>query len=271
VNETASGALRPGEGSVVDRPAVTVDRSSDRFCPVPVLRVGGELCLVNAPLVEAETAKVLPEALLGLVLDLSDLRLGDELGLLILPMIARRAEREHGLRVALAGASTAVRARLRQLGARFLDNFDTVEQARASLECDPTPRSFAVRLPFDAGAPRQAREIVGYACDRWGQAEVARAGQIIVSELVANAVEHARPTLELVVRLRDRVQIEVADGSPDPPVPADPRRPASCRPARGYGLIMVNAFSANWGFLPTERGKIVWATLPRAGTVPCTR
>jgi anti-sigma regulatory factor (Ser/Thr protein kinase) len=48
--------------------------------------------------------------------------------------------------------------------------------------------------------------------------------QIIVSELVTNAVEHARPILELVVRLRDRVQIEVADGSPDPPVPADPRR-----------------------------------------------
>jgi hypothetical protein len=77
VNETAGGALRPS--GLVDRPAVTVDRSSVRFRPVPVLRVGGELCLANAPLVEAATAKVLPEALLGLVLDLSDLRVGDEL------------------------------------------------------------------------------------------------------------------------------------------------------------------------------------------------
>ncbi|MEU7816965.1 STAS domain-containing protein [Pseudonocardia sp. NPDC049154] len=250
-----------------DRPAITVDRSSEGFRPVPVLRVGGELCLVNAPLVEVETAKILPEALLGLVLDLSDLRLGDELGLLILPMIARRAEREYGLRVALAGASTAVRARLRQLGARFLGIFDTVEQARASLEYDPTPRSFAVSLPFDASASCQARDIVEYACDRWGQDEVSRAGQIIVSELVANAIEHACPTLELVVRLRDRVQIEVADGSPDQPVPADRGRQASCRRSDGYGLIMVDAFSANWGFLPTVQGKIVWAMLPRAGTL----
>jgi hypothetical protein len=74
---------------------------------------------------------------------------------------------------------------------------------------------------------------------RWGATARCRhcgrqtdeAGQIIVSELVANAVEHARPTLELVVRLHDRVQIEVAGGSPDPPVPADPQRPASCRPS----------------------------------------
>jgi hypothetical protein len=48
----------------------------------------------------------------------------------------------------------------------------------------------------------------------------------------------------------------VQDGSAAPPVIAS--GPAA---GRGRGLLLVEASSHSWGWMPTEGGKVVWASL----------
>ncbi len=86
---------------------------------------------------------------------------------------------------------------------------------------------------------------------------------LVVTELVANAYDHARAPRRL--RLypspdRHALRIEVEDGSPD-------RLPvlgtSSLGQARGRGLIMVDSLSLrHWGTQVLPDGKAVWAELP---------
>ncbi len=80
---------------------------------------------------------------------------------------------------------------------------------------------------------------------------------LIVSELVANAIEHARTPLVVALgRDGDRMHIRVRDYSPDPPV----MRSAEDDPRRGWGLRMITML-ATWGSEPHPDGKTVWATV----------
>jgi hypothetical protein len=109
-----------------------------------------------------------------------------------------------------------------------------------------------------SGAARRAREIVTEACARWEIPRLADPACVIATELVANAVRHARTLIELHVLLRPRhLCLAVRDGSSRPPRPRHPHRDG------GRGLALVDAFSLAWGHLPTSRGKVVWATLNR--------
>ncbi|MFE7774325.1 ATP-binding protein [Streptomyces sp. NPDC057445] len=85
------------------------------------------------------------------------------------------------------------------------------------------PRSTTRRLPHDATAPAAARRITRSLLARWGwRPDSIDAAVLVVSELVTNAVEHARPPLRLRLRLRPAapavgspdVRIKVSDGGP---------------------------------------------------------
>jgi len=82
---------------------------------------------------------------------------------------------------------------------------------------------------------------------------------IVVSELAANAVRHARSGFTVSLTLAaDAVWIRVEDARPlaglrgDPPLPVSP----------DHGLGLVDAVSARWGVQPADGGKTVWAELP---------
>jgi anti-sigma regulatory factor (Ser/Thr protein kinase) len=85
---------------------------------------------------------------------------------------------------------------------------------------------------------------------------------LIGSELVTNAVLHARTELILTLELReDRVRISVKDRS---------RNPATLRHYRpdaltGRGLGVVAALSDRWGVSTAPDGKVVWAELQANG------
>jgi anti-sigma regulatory factor (Ser/Thr protein kinase) len=79
--------------------------------------------------------------------------------------------------------------------------------------------------------------------------------ELLVSEVVTNAVLHARSALSLcVVRQGDRIRVEVEDTSPVAPVV----RPHDDTAMTGRGLALVAALAAEWGVQPTDRGKSVW-------------
>ena len=118
-------------------------------------------------------------------------------------------------------------------------------------------------LPADATAPRSARGLLQEAARDWDvDDDLYHDAAMVVTELVANAVDHARTSSTLTVDLDDRgLRLAVRDASPDSaprPRPVDPAAP------RGRGLQMVDALADSWGVTPHTDGKTVWAVLRRS-------
>ena len=92
----------------------------------------------------------------------------------------------------------------------------------------------------------------------WRLAELVFTTELIVSELVTNAIRHATGPVELRL-LRDRALIcEVADGSS-----VSPRlRRAQTLDEGGRGLFLVAQLSQRWGTRYTARGKVIWSEQP---------
>jgi anti-sigma regulatory factor (Ser/Thr protein kinase) len=78
---------------------------------------------------------------------------------------------------------------------------------------------------------------------------------LLVSELVTNAVVHARTEVRLRLRLdRDVLRVEVEDR--DERLPE--ARQAALRDERGRGLLLVERYTARWGVTPGAGRKTVW-------------
>jgi len=88
--------------------------------------------------------------------------------------------------------------------------------------------------------------------------EVNDTAQLLVSELVTNAVLHAGPPLELRIHLdTKRVLVAVEDASSVYPHPRDPAESDS----NGRGLLLVDKLSTSWGWHRVDGGKRVWFEL----------
>lgn len=123
----------------------------------------------------------------------------------------------------------------------------------------PTPdRWLSLELEPQVEAARLARELVAAACTRWHRVDLTERAYVAVTELVNNAVVHARTPLTVRVALReDELFITVRDGSSEPPRP----RVAAPTTYGGRGLMLVGAVSSRWGCTPQPDGKVVWAAL----------
>jgi anti-sigma regulatory factor (Ser/Thr protein kinase) len=112
----------------------------------------------------------------------------------------------------------------------------------------------------EASSARQARRYVAEQLEALGFPEVAPAAELLVSELVTNAVLHARTSVQVGVEPHgSSVRVTVADGSARQPM----RRRHSVDSGTGRGLILVEQLSASWGVDLLEGGKVVWFELPR--------
>ncbi|MFP5376184.1 MAG: ATP-binding protein [Acidimicrobiia bacterium] len=85
--------------------------------------------------------------------------------------------------------------------------------------------------------------------------------QLLATELVTNAVRHARTSVELgVARRRDRIRIEARDGSRKLPV-----RPEAEAPTRHRGMLLIEDLADRWGVDLEDGGsKVVWLELAAA-------
>lgn len=133
--------------------------------------------------------------------------------------------------------------------------------------------------PFAAGWPLQSFLELGafpgaVPCARlharqvlweWGLAALGETSELLVSELVTNAMQISRTATQDIsppIRLwiasdKAQVVILVWDAIPLPPVPEDAAEDAET----GRGLLLVEALSTQWGWhFPTGLGgKVVWA------------
>jgi anti-sigma regulatory factor (Ser/Thr protein kinase) len=126
-------------------------------------------------------------------------------------------------------------------------------------------RVAALRLPVDTTSPRRARRFVRDQLHQWGRAELADAAELMVSELVTNAIVHAQSPSELLAcDDGETLRVEVVDWGDGTLVLRDPDPGSS----NGRGLRFVDALAARWGFAPNGRGKRVWFELTRGMPSP---
>ena len=113
-----------------------------------------------------------------------------------------------------------------------------------------------IHLACDPLAVRSARNFVASTLRTrgWSDGDVERA-QLAASELVANAVVHARTESTVHVRLDEALRLEVVDGAPDlhlQPRESDPRR------VGGRGLHLIADVARSWGVARSPAAKSVW-------------
>jgi hypothetical protein len=127
------------------------------------------------------------------------------------------------------------------------------------------PRVATRTLGPDTGSVRTARDFTIATLQRWGIAERSQDIAIVVSELLTNALRHALPGAG---DSRPRRPIRFGLLQPGSCVlcaVADPSRAAPVLQTRGSfaetgrGMQIICALSDQWGFAPSDTGKVVWA------------
>ncbi|MFI1654736.1 SpoIIE family protein phosphatase [Streptomyces sp. NPDC020472] len=110
-------------------------------------------------------------------------------------------------------------------------------------------------LPSDPALVARARAMAAEQLERWGLDDLAFTTELVVSELVTNAIRHASGPIGLRL-IRDRSLIcEVSDSQHTSPH----ARYAGSDEEGGRGLFMVAQLTEHWGtrYMPT--GKTIWA------------
>ncbi|WP_307130291.1 ATP-binding protein [Streptomyces aurantiacus] len=108
--------------------------------------------------------------------------------------------------------------------------------------------------------PQQMRSVVRAGLSRWNRPDVTEAAELLVTELVTNALRHGRGDVRVRVYIATgRVRIEVRDGSHEIPVP----RNATPVDEDGRGLLLVTAIADDWGVSPD--GTTTWCSLTLQG------
>ncbi|MEE4543937.1 SpoIIE family protein phosphatase [Streptomyces sp. V4-01] len=116
-------------------------------------------------------------------------------------------------------------------------------------------------LPTDPAAVADVRAAVAGQLRTWGlHEEVAFTTELVVSELITNAIRHASGPIRVRLLLDRSLVVEVSDTSSTAPH----LRYAASTDEGGRGLFLVAQFAERWGTRYTATGKIIWAEVPLA-------
>ncbi|WP_392960834.1 SpoIIE family protein phosphatase [Streptomyces sp. LN245] len=111
-------------------------------------------------------------------------------------------------------------------------------------------------VPDDPAAVPRIRAEATRRLESWGLGEAVFTTELILSELVTNAIRYGGSPISLrLLRDRDSLICEVADGTSTSPH----LRRATFTDEGGRGLFLVAQMSRRWGTRYTDRGKIIWA------------
>lgn len=114
-----------------------------------------------------------------------------------------------------------------------------------------------------SAAPRIRKELVEDLLTRGVTHDVIDEAEIVVAELVANAIRHAKPLSDGAIRVHWKVknnvvEVEVSDGG-GATIPK-PSPPTTWGPS-GRGLRIVRSLAHEWGVLDDANGRTVWASV----------
>ncbi|MGW0788746.1 SpoIIE family protein phosphatase [Streptomyces sp. NPDC002911] len=109
-------------------------------------------------------------------------------------------------------------------------------------------------LPSDPAVVARARELARAQLSAWHLEEVVFTTELVVSELVTNAVRYGGPPVQLRLILDNTLICEVSDGSNAAPH----LRRARYYDEGGRGLMIVAQIVERWGSRSTGVGKTIW-------------
>ncbi|MEU6986553.1 SpoIIE family protein phosphatase [Streptomyces sp. NPDC046324] len=116
-------------------------------------------------------------------------------------------------------------------------------------------------LPADPAVVARARVMAARQLTAWGLDELAFTTELVVSELVTNAIRHASGPIRLRLILERTLICEVFDASSTSPH----LRHARTTDEGGRGLFLISQFTRRWGTRYTAEGKVIWAEQPLEG------
>ncbi|MEU1309213.1 SpoIIE family protein phosphatase [Streptomyces cinnamoneus] len=141
------------------------------------------------------------------------------------------------------------------LPARQSDDIALLVARTRVLEPD---RTAEWELPADPAVVGRARADVTRQLTEWGLEEAVFTTELILSELITNAIRHASGPIRVRL-LRDRALIcEVSDTSSTSPH----LRYAAAEDEGGRGLFLVAQLAERWGTRYIPEGKVIWAEQP---------
>ncbi|RKE23200.1 SpoIIE family protein phosphatase [Streptomyces sp. TLI_171] len=121
----------------------------------------------------------------------------------------------------------------------------------------PSDRIATLLLPSEGPLPARARRFTRTTLESWGLSALIDYAELVVSELVTNALLHADAPRRLRL-FRDRtLTLEVADAGGQPPR----LRSSAEEDEGGRGIHLVSELAHRWGSRPTRHGKVVWAEI----------
>ncbi|WP_326623000.1 SpoIIE family protein phosphatase [Streptomyces decoyicus] len=104
----------------------------------------------------------------------------------------------------------------------------------------------------------RARQLTRRALHRWGLDPLLDTTELLVSEVVTNAVRYANRPIALRLLRTDVLRCEVGDDSPQVPR----MRRAQAGDEGGRGLFLVDRLAQRWGATRLSTGKVVWFEQP---------
>ncbi|WP_241844374.1 SpoIIE family protein phosphatase [Kitasatospora sp. CB01950] len=135
--------------------------------------------------------------------------------------------------------------------------------ARLGQERDDAPTA-GWTLPAEPTAVSRARRLVRHTLADWGAESLTDTAELLVSELVTNAVRYASAPIGVRLTLGDLLLVEISDPLPDPPR----ERHASAGDEGGRGLELVRRLALRWGTRAEGLGKVVWFELADSDVQP---
>ncbi|MFE3286136.1 SpoIIE family protein phosphatase, partial [Streptomyces sp. NPDC059233] len=110
-------------------------------------------------------------------------------------------------------------------------------------------------VAYKASAVSAVRNAAARKLEEWGLPELSFATELILSELITNAVRHGRAPVRVRLLYDHTLTCEVWDGSSTAPH----LRYAATTDEGGRGLFLVAQLSEHWGTRYTAEGKVIWA------------
>lgn len=126
-------------------------------------------------------------------------------------------------------------------------------------------RSASIDLPPAASSVVAARRLVRGLLAAWSAPHDRADAELLVTELVANVVDHVRGEADFTLELSlsdTWLRIAVVDGSSIRPVVQE----LSHERPRGRGMCLVEAIADRWGAEDHDGGKRVWFDLYPSGS-----
>ncbi|MGI5348290.1 SpoIIE family protein phosphatase [Streptomyces sp. CA-250714] len=109
-------------------------------------------------------------------------------------------------------------------------------------------------VPADSGAVAPMRARVSRKLAEWGLEEMSFTSELILSELVTNAIRYGSEPIRVRLLYQSCLTCEVSDGSSTSPH----LRRAAATEEGGRGLFLVAQLAERWGTRYTPHGKVMW-------------